>query len=606
MTSIPIFSHLSKLVLLTMAILITACSSKPQPSNTPNLTKANIYINQLAFDVQAPKQAVVALPIGETATRFIVYQDSNMIYQGQLTSQPSFTEWGQGLHYYLADFSQVKRRGEFHIVVNTPKQQVASSTFAIKQNAYFALTAKSLINYFKASHHTNPKDKSLRINGTERYVDVSGGWIDAGGDQGKHLSQLSYSNFLVPQQGAIAAWAMARSYDSLNKLYDRKALTLELAEEVTWGADYLHRILDSEGYFYSNIFDQRGSAKERLITGYEGPEGDYTTNFQAAFREGGGMAIAALVRAHELSNKTAVQGEFSAKQYLIDAERAFVHLQKNNLRYVDNGKENIIDDYTALIAATELYRITKKSKYLKAARRRAHNLNNRMTSQGWFVSDDDERPFYHGVEAGLPIIALVDYLAIERNRQIKAKTKRTIKLSLNYQLALNSQVSNPFNLARQTFQTYNDELYSKAQDGFFMPHANETNYWWQGESSRLASLTAAAIWGGKITHSDKRGAFGINAELAYFAQSQIDWIMGKNPYQVCMLYGFGVNNPPHAKSAGNMLNGGISNGITGATSNPNGRGITWAEGPDENNKRWVEQWLQNSTWYLLAMTAMTE
>ncbi|MEY8252201.1 MAG: glycoside hydrolase family 9 protein, partial [Colwellia sp.] len=272
----------------------------------------------------------------------------------------------------------------------------------------------------------------------------------------------------------------------------------------------------------------------------------------------------------------------------------------------DNGKENIIDDYTALIAATELYRITKKSKYLKAARRRAHNLNNRMTSQGWFVSDDDERPFYHGVEAGLPIIALVDYLAIERNRQIKAKTKRTIKLSLNYQLALNSQVSNPFNLARQTFQTYNDELYSKAQDGFFMPHANETNYWWQGESSRLASLTAAAIWGGKITHSDKGGAFGINKELAYFAQSQIDWIMGKNPYQVCMLYGFGVNNPPHAKSAGTMLNGGISNGITGATSSPDGRGITWAEGPDENNKRWVEQWLQNSTWYLLAMTAMTE
>jgi len=602
----PLSPHFSKLVLLAMVILVSACSSKQQPSNPPTLTKANIYINQLAFDVQAPKQAVVALPIGETASRFIVYQDSNMIYQGKLTSQQSFTEWGQGAHYYLADFSQVKRRGEFHIVVNTPKQQLASSTFTIKHNAYFALTAKSLVNYFKASRHTNPRDESIRMNGTERYVNVSGGWVDAGGDQGKHLSQQTESNFLVPQQGAVAAWAMAKSYDSLNRLYDRKALTVELAEEVIWGADYLHRILDSEGYFYTNIFDQRGFAEERLITGYQGSEGDYNTNFQAAFREGGGMAIAALVRAHELSNKTGVQGEFSAKQYLTDAERAFAHLQKNNLRYLDNGKENIIDDYTALIAATELYRITKKSKYLKAARHRAHSLNTRMTSQGWFISDDDERPFYHGTEAGLIVIALVDYLAIERNRQIKAKTKRTIKLSLDYQLALNSQVANPFNLARQTFKSYNDGQYSKQQEGFFIPHASEANYAWQGESSRLASLTAAAIWGGKITHSDKDGAFGINDELAYFAQSQIDWIMGKNPYQVSMLYGFGVNNPPHAKSAGNMLNGGISNGITGATSNPNGRGITWAEGPDENNRRWVEQWLQNSTWYLLAMTAMTE
>jgi hypothetical protein len=607
MTFTPVFSNFSKLLLFAMTTLISACSSKAPPlTNTPNLAKANIYINQIAFDVQAPKQAVIALPIGETASRFIVYQDSNIVYQGQLTSQPTFTEWGQGAHYYLADFSQVKRRGTFHIAVNTQKKQLASSTFIIKQNAYFVLTAESVINYFKANRYTNPNDKSIRINETERYVDVSGGWANSGSDSGKSLSNLADSNFLVSQQGALAAWAMAKSYNSLSRLYDRKGLTLSLAEEVVWGADYLHRILANEGYFYTNIFDKRGSADERLITGYEGIDENYTTNYQAAFREGGGMAIAALVRAHELSNKTGVLGEYSAKQYLTDAERAFTHLQKNNLHYVDNGKENIIDDYTALIAATELYRMTKKIKYLKAARRRAHNLNGRMTSQGWFVSDDDDRPFYHGVEAGLPIIALVDYLAIEHNKLIKAKTKHTIKLALDFQLALNAKVANPFNLARQTFKAYKDGQYSKQQEGFFIPHANESNEWWSGESSRMSSLSAAAIWGGKITHSNAGGTFAINNELANFAQSQIDWIMGKNPYQVSMLYGFGVNNPPHAKSAGTLLNGGISNGITGATLSPEGQGITWAEGSDENNRRWVEQWLQNSTWYLLAMTAMTE
>ena len=600
------FFSFSKLILLATLALLSACRSTPPPSNPPNLVKANIYINQVAFDVRAPKQAVIALPIGETASRFIVYQDSNIIYQGRLTSEPSFTEWGKGAHYYLADFSSVKRRGEFNIVVNTPKQQLASSTFTIKQNAYFSLTAKSIIDYFKASRHTNPKDKSIRIYDTERYVDVSGGWVDAGGDSGKYLSNLNCSNFLVSQQGAIAAWALAKSYDKLNRLYDRKGLTQALAEEVIWGADYLHRILDDDGYFYTKVLAQRDADDERLVAEYDNINDDYTTNYQAAFREGGGMAIAALVKAHELSNKTGVQGEFSAKQYLTDAERAFAHLQRNNLRYVNDGKENIIDDYTALIAATELYRTTKKTKYLKAARKRAYNLNNRMTSQGWFVSDDDARPYYHGVEAGLPIIALVDYLTIERSRQLKAKTKRTIKLSLDYQLALNSQVANPFNLARLTFKTYKNEQYSKQQEGFFMPHANESNYWWQGENSRIASLSAAAIWGGKVTHSQPNQAFGIDAELANFAQSQIDWIMGKNPYKVSMLYGFGVSNPPHANSAGAMMNGGISNGITGTTLNAEGRGITWVEGPDESNRRWVEQWLQNSTWYLLAMTAITE
>jgi len=600
------FSYSCKLMILAILALLSACSSKIPPSNLPNLVKANIYINQVAFDVQAPKQAVVALPIGVNASRFIVYQDSNIIYQGKLDSQPSFTEWGTGAHYYLADFSSVKRRGEFHIVVNTPKQQLTSSTFTIKPNVYFSLTAKSIINHIKARRHTNPKDKSIRINGTERFIDLSGGWVDSGSTTNKSLAQLNHSNFLVNQQGAMTTWAMAKSYDKLSRIYDRNALTLSLAEEVIWGADYLHRALDNSGYFYTNITNDKDADDERLVSNFDPINEEHTAHFQAAFREGGGMAIAALARAHELSNKTGVQGEFSAKQYLTDAEQAFTHLIKNNLRYLDDGNINIIDDYTALIAATELYRVTKKTKYLNSARHSAHNLNTRMTSQGWFISDGDERPYYHGTEAGLPIIALVDYLAIERNRQIKAKTKRTIKLSLDYQLALNTQVANPFNLARQTFKTYKNGKYSKQQEGFFMPHENETGTWWQGENSRMASLTAAAIWGGKLTHGNSNGAFGIDNELANFAQSQIDWIMGKNPYQICMLYGFGVDNPPHAISAGTMINGGISSGITGATLTPEGHGITWAEGPDENNWRWTEQWLQHSAWYLLAITAMTE
>ena len=141
MTSVTLYSHFCKLLLLAMVILVSSCSSKPQLSNPPKLTTADIYVNQVAFDIQSPKQAVVALPIGE-----------------------------------------------FHIVVNTRKQQLASSTFAIKRNAYFALTAKSLANYFKTSRHSDPRDKAIRINGTEHYANVSGDWAHSGGDQGKHLS----------------------------------------------------------------------------------------------------------------------------------------------------------------------------------------------------------------------------------------------------------------------------------------------------------------------------------------------------------------------------------------------------------------------------------
>jgi len=70
--------------------------------------------------------------------------------------------------------------------------------------------------------------------------------------------------------------------------------------------------------------------------------------------------------------------------------------------------------------------------------------------------------------------------------------------------------------------------------------------------------------------------------------------------------GFGARNPPSAEGAGVMVKGGISNGITGATLSDQGRGIDWAEGPDENNWRWLEQWLPHSTWFLLAVAAMAQ
>ena len=118
------------------------------------------------------------------------------------------------------------------------------------------------------------------------------------------------------------------------------------------------------------------------------------------------MAIAALARISQWKK----DGIFSSQQYLAGAERAFAHLQANNTRYVDDGKENIIDDYCALLAATELWIATDRPIYRDAARKRATHLAKRMTPAGYFIADDGNRPFWHASDAGLPVIALSRYL----------------------------------------------------------------------------------------------------------------------------------------------------------------------------------------------------
>jgi hypothetical protein len=566
-----------------------------------------VHVNQVALERSGPKSAVIEYAGSASSGTFKVLKDGTAVQSGALTALPSFTEWRAGKKYFNADFSALAVNGSYSIEATLGAEQARSPSFVVTDNATFVTTAAAVLDYFHANRHTKPADHRIRIFDSQRYVDVWGGWKDAGGDYGKYLSHLSYANFFNPQQTALVVWALAASHDSVPALYRSAGLEKRVVEEALWGADFLHRLLDKDGYFYMTVFDRWATpGAERMVVGYVGIEGVYTKDYQAAFREGAGVAIAGLARASRLSKATGIQGEFSAAQYLQDAERAFAHLQANNLKYCDDGVENIIDDYTALLAAVELFRTTQKDSYLDAARHRAHNLNQRLTSDGWFRSDASTRPYYHAAEAGFPIVSLVQYLDIERDTQRAEQARTTIRNALNYQLALTDKVVNPYDYARQNFRTYEDgKRGDRVLEGFFIPHANETGYWWQGESARLASLATAAILGGRIVASDPTTRFGVRPRLAEFAQHQLDWTLGRNPFDICMLYGFGANNPPSAVSAGEMVKGGISNGITGAVASDEGRGIVFAPGPDDNNWRWLEQWLPHSTWFLLAATAMT-
>ena len=58
-------------------------------------------------------------------------------------------------------------------------------------------------------------------------------------------------------------------------------------------------------------------------------------SINVAFREGGGMAIAALARISQWKK----HGDFTSQQYLNAAKRAFAHLLVYNISYDDDHKE---------------------------------------------------------------------------------------------------------------------------------------------------------------------------------------------------------------------------------------------------------------------------
>jgi hypothetical protein len=499
------------------------------------------------------------------------------------------------------DFSSFQKPGHFQLQVDQDGKQYDSFGFEIGKNILATQTIPAIIGFYRHQRADTPEelqaDRHLLLYGSTNTVDLRGGWCDASGDISKYFSHLAYANFMSPQQTPLVVWSMVNTVETAPSLLDGVNAKMPLMDEALYGADYLMRSLSPGDYFYMTVFSYfRKDLSARRVVGLLA-NSKTTADYQCAFREGGGMAIAALARVSQWKR----HGEFSSQQYLAAAERAFAHLQVNNTKYDDDGKENIIDDYCALMAATELWIATGKGIYRDAARLRAKHLAARISPEGYFIANDANRPFWHASDAGLPVIALARYLDQEDDAGGRAMVLATIKQALDYDLRVTREVANPFGYARQSFL-----FRGQVRDGFFIPHENESGWWWQGEDARLASLATAAIVGGRLVYPGT-GAFGIKPELATFASDQIAWILGGNPYDICFMYQFGKNNVPHMSA---MLGhgsgrGGISNGITGKEGNPDGSGIDFKMHANGNEWRWTEQWIPHSAWFLQAVAAMS-
>lgn len=570
-------------------------SAEPVPG-----VDVDFRINHLGYAREATKRAVVVAS-GTLGTFEVVRSsDDSVLFAGELEAVPGFTAWGDSGQHYVANFTLLREEGTYRLRVNGEH----SEEFQIRTRLHFEETFDDVLGFFNGSRADDgdvwAADQSVPKEGQGGSYDVRGGWYDASGDLSKYLSHLSYANFMNPQQIPLTAWALAWVRDEASSLLASKGLSAQVQSEALWGADYLVRVLDPAGYFYITVFDGwTGDLNARSICAFEGESGVRTSEFQAAFREGGGMSIAALARIASWG----VAGSFSSAEYLAAAEQGFAHLLTNGPSYADDGKENIIDDYTALLAASELYAATTQSSYLEAARSRASALGARLHAEGYFIADDGSRPFWHASDAGLPVIALVRYAEVETDATQRAAALEVVSKHLEYLLRVTGEVANPYGYARQHIN-----VSGQVRSSFFIPQTNETGYWYQGESARLASLAAAALLGGRAVEAERGCPSKASVEQTAYAIDQLDWILGKNPYDISFLRGAGRNNPPHycgEKPQHSSLNGGIANGIT--SSQADGSGIQWLSGAggDEcwRDWRWVEQWLPHSTWYMVAITA---
>jgi hypothetical protein len=551
-----------------------------------------ILHNHLGYQTQARKTALIQSSTPIAATTFTLYDTETRLaaFSGQLIARGSVAQW-RDWQFLEVDFSALQTAGEYTLVVDGMSPPLVSQPFKVNSSLYDGQHVSDLVHYLKSQRCSGTFDIADHARpkfGSGELVDVHGGWYDASGDASKYLSHLSYANFMNPQQTPQVIWNLI---DGRARMPAQSVwLDEKMVDEALHGADFLTRLLDADGYFYMTVFDRWSKdVEQRDICSYTTQQGHKFDTYQAGYRQGGGSAIAALARASQLPR----DGEFKRRDYLAAAEKAFAHLEIHNLAYLDDGVENIIDDYCALLAASELYAAISNLDYARAAEKRAAKLLKRQNAEGWLWANDTKtRSYFHAAEAGLPYIALLRFMEAVPESKLVADCAFGLRRGLQHDVVQTTD-NNPFRYPRQFVVMPGRE----GRNQFFIPHDNESGYWWQGENARLASIASAALWAANYFADDT----AFCDDLRNYAQGALDWIFGFNPFDACMMQGHGHNNPRYETGFWNAP-GGVCNGITSGLDNEEDIDFRMpADSVPIHSWRWSEQWIPHGAWLFHAL-----
>ncbi|MFT3932753.1 MAG: glycoside hydrolase family 9 protein [Chitinophagaceae bacterium] len=582
-----------------------------------------LLTNHIGYESSLPKTAIVEADklLNIQSYQLLDATTGKTVYTGKVVYSGQVGQWKNFL-FWKIDFSAFTTTGKYQLQIETAGKRISSHPFVIAKNVLEQYSMSDVVYYLKGQRGAgliDQADKHLLLSGqTTDTIDAHGGWYDATGDYGKHLSHLSFSSYFNPQQIPLTAWSLLKTYELLcNKPgTDFRQYKRRVLDEALYGVDYLVRVKAKNGSFYRSVGAPGPGkfAKDRLIQpeqksyrikqtkeqSFNANEhaADKWQSYQVSYRSGGGLSIAALAIAAGMDSS----GDFSKADYLTAAENAFAFLEAHNIEMTNDGKENILDDYCALSAATELFKTTHKSIYQNAAEKRALQLLARLSNDkkyaGYWIADNKDRPFFHPSDAGLPLVSLLYYYPYASN-DLQTKIKAAATTSITFEMNITTEVNNPFGYSRQ----FTEDTLGKRKSSFFFPHGSDASPWWQGENARLGSMAAAARLAATTLYKDDAVMY---QKMQGFALDQLNWILGLNPFDACMLQGSGHNNPAYGFFGTfeyTNAPGGIVNGITSGLNNEDDIdfNLSYAQTGKDYDWRWAEQWLPHASWYLLAI-----
>lgn len=508
-------------------------------------------------------------------------------------------EWG---HYVIGDFSSVTRPGFYRVVAQSDSDSGTSGQTAVDysypfliHDEAFALLPDAFLEYLHAQrcgqavsgyHGPCHLDDGIRSD-NGKYIDAAGGWHDAGDCRKwmaytplpvRGLHRLLTEYFTDQQRERIDEITdeLLHGLHFILKMQDPK--TGMIYEDVGGGKVIDHTkpwwfenfsgcaASNQDNRFTDNV---NMSGDERIVRIQYNPMVQWTNiamlveiadGIRDRFPDKADAAVAAAVKCLNFMN--------SKKTRVLSPE----HLQIPT----DIEERTIVLAWkvSALIGLAKTdepfynkYHVHLEQAVIDLLDRQNNDPVDAGSIRGfWYDSALKKRPYKAVVHAAQPAIALLNFIRSFPEHTLSKNARKALVRYFDHYILPFSGVSPfaviPYGLySKDAVEQYgkqgSSDVFHPYDAGYhfryFMP-ADSKHHMNIGTNSHLASHMQSLALAWRIL--GKR-------DYMELALRQLEWICGANPFNACLIYGFGFTNPvPHSRFLG-PIRGGIYNGYAG-------------------------------------------
>jgi len=544
-------------------LLVITPSARADDQRLSRDLNVDLLINQAGYVPNAAKFCITKGG-GERNFDVIDIVTEQSVFSGSL--KPRQGDFGT---YLTGDFSSVTQAGRYYLKSDILRSYPFSISAAAYQPVmdlmvhYFSLQrcGASTTGYLSPCHI----DDGIRMDNGKRQ-DASGGWHDAS-DLRKWVSATIF--------GMIGLGKTLELRPDQNRA--------AIIEEMRWGNQYFLKMQEPAGYVMNYVGGdvKKHSDSNRWTDNAVGPEGG-----ELRFAKPNAGESNADMLIFGTNDDRVIRTDpagLDCQYHFIAAEAIMSRIMKSiDNQYADQCLNAAIRCYNwcdksvskknpgvigaSIHAAIELYKTTHTLEYKKFAVEQANTLRefqakNRegLVSGFYFNSASRTEPYKNISNGGEELIALCDLVDLFPTENDAPAWIETIAgYTRNYLLFLAQK--NNFGIVPFGLFTKEDPGGNRKSGEFWYRYFMQPERdWWVGINANLASSGIGLLKASKVLD---------DAELKAYAQRQLDWIVGVNPFNSSTIEGVGYNHPQHFPGSTfiprtPVLPGAVLNGLGG-------------------------------------------